>query len=232
MATSAAAQEWSRIDPENVIVIDTSKGRLVIEARPEIAPQAVARVKRLAREGVYDGLQIHRVVEHFVAQTGNPNNRDGGASAYPNLPPEFVFRLKPGDATLLAVKSSDGVAGFLGSVPFAGAAMTEADRASDGTLRAWGAYCSGVAGMGRQAGRDTANSEIFFMLEAARRLDRDYTAWGRIVNGMPVLRSLYVGSPPPTPDLMRRVRVLAVPTARSRDTAPRARSSRAPRPHP
>jgi peptidylprolyl isomerase len=74
-------------------------------------------------------------------------------------------------------------------------------------MRAWGAYCPGVMGMGRQADPGSANSEIFFMREAARRLDHEYTVVGRAVAGLDVIRSVAVGEPPKTPDLMLRVRV-------------------------
>src|SRR5260221_638303 len=80
-------------DPPQTRVVETPKGRIVVEMAPQLAPLAVERVKRLAREGVYDGLQFHRVIEGFVDQTGNPNNHDGGTSTYPDLPPEFSVRL-------------------------------------------------------------------------------------------------------------------------------------------
>ena len=63
--------------------------------------------------------------------------------------------------------------------------------------------------MGRQAGEGTANSEIFFMRAASRRLDRAYTVWGRAVIGLDVLRAVAVGEPPASPDVMRKVRVAA-----------------------
>ena len=69
------------LDPANTLVIETSKGRIVVEMAPLLAPKAVERVKRLAREGVYDGLKFHRVIAGFVDQTGNPNNHDGGTSS-------------------------------------------------------------------------------------------------------------------------------------------------------
>ncbi len=206
---TSAQTGWQPLDPEQVLQIDTTKGRLLVEMRPDFAPNAVARVKQLARERFYDGLQFHRVIEHFVAQTGNPDNRDGGVSRHPNLAPEFMFRFKPGSSEVRAIDASDAVSGFFGSVPFEGEPLVESSRRPTGLVRAWGAYCPGVAGMGRQQARDTANSELFFMLDAARRLDRDYTVWGRIVDGMPVLRSLAIGEPPARPDLMTRVRVLA-----------------------
>jgi peptidylprolyl isomerase len=63
--------------------------------------------------------------------------------------------------------------------------------------------------MGRQAGIDTANSEIFFMRAPARRLDHDYAVWGRVVQGLDVVRAIKVGEPPADPDRMLRVRLAA-----------------------
>jgi peptidylprolyl isomerase len=63
--------------------------------------------------------------------------------------------------------------------------------------------------MGRQAGIDTANSEIFFMRAPARRLDHDYAVWGRVVQGLDVVRAIKAGEPPADPDRMTRVRVAA-----------------------
>lgn len=193
---------WRALDPENTLVVDTSKGRIVVEMRPDFAPQAVARVKLLAREGVYDGLLFHRVIEGFVDQTGNPNNRDGGTSRHPDLPPEFQFRI-PAEAATVAVERSDGLEGLVGVTPFAGV------RLPDGRIRGWGAYCVGVVGMGRQADPGTANSEIFFMRAPARRLDHEYTVWGRVAQGLDVVRAIAVGEPPASPDRMLRVRVAA-----------------------
>ena len=201
-----AASGWRPLDPDNTLVIDTTKGRIVVEMRPDFAPLAVARVKLLAREQVYDGLRFHRVIDHFVDQTGNPNNHDGGVSSHPDLAPEFTFRLDPA-ARPLARSSSDAVEGFVGATPFAGEAISA--RRADGTIRAWGAYCPGVVGMGRQEALGSANSEIFFMRDAARRLDRDYTAWGRVVSGLDVVRAVAVGEPPAHPDIMLKVSVMA-----------------------
>ncbi len=100
-ASPAPHSDWRMLDPENTLVIETSKGRIVVELRPDLAPQGVARIKLLAREGVYDNLLFHRVIDGFVDQTGNPNNRDGGASQHKDLPPEFTFRLPPDAATVV-----------------------------------------------------------------------------------------------------------------------------------
>jgi peptidylprolyl isomerase len=200
-----AAPGWYALDPENTLVVDTSKGRIVVEMRPELAPLAVARVKQLSRERVYDGLLFHRVIDGFVDQTGNPNNHDGGVSAHPDLPPEFLARLTDKQIDAVATRASDGITGFVGVQPIAAMPV----RGQAGTWRAWGAYCAGVVGMGRQAGIGTANSEIFFMRAPARRLDHDYAVWGRVVSGLDVVRAVAVGQPPAQPDRMVRVRVMA-----------------------
>jgi peptidylprolyl isomerase len=208
MGAAKAEPDWRALDPANTLVVETSKGRIVVEMRPEFAPLAVARVKQLARDGVYDGLLFHRVIAGFVDQTGNPNNHDGGTSKYPDLPPEFSFRL-PDAAASLVVRRGDAVEGFVGATPIVGVSAAEQALGSDRRLRAWGAYCDGVVGMGRQAEVGTANSEIFFMRNPARRLDHDYAVWGRVVQGLDVVRAVAVGEPPKDPDRMIRVRVAA-----------------------
>jgi peptidylprolyl isomerase len=202
---TATAADWWPLDPANTLVIDTTKGRIVIEMRPDFAPLAVARIKLLAHEHLYDGLLFHRVLDHYVDQTGNPNNRDGGASTHPNLPPEFRFTLKPSQIDATATQTPDSLTGFVGATPFA-AAPNPQDKT---TWRAWGVYCPGVVGMGRQAAPDTANSEIFFMRAENRSLDHDYTVWGRVVAGLQAVQSIAVGFPPPHPDRILRARLAA-----------------------
>jgi peptidylprolyl isomerase len=76
-------------DPENTLIIDTTQGRVVIAMRPDLAPKHVARIKQLARDGFYDGIAFHRVIDGFMAQTGCPQGTGTGRSSYPNLPAEF-----------------------------------------------------------------------------------------------------------------------------------------------
>jgi cyclophilin family peptidyl-prolyl cis-trans isomerase len=78
------------LDKPNAIVIDTTKGRIVIKLRPDIAPQHAERIKQLARDGYYNNVPFHRVIEGFMAQTGDGKNFNGtGGSKYPNLKAEF-----------------------------------------------------------------------------------------------------------------------------------------------
>jgi cyclophilin family peptidyl-prolyl cis-trans isomerase len=76
-------------DPENTLLVDTTKGRIVIALKPDLAPKHVERIKKLAREGFYDGIVFHRVIEGFMAQTGCPKGTGTGSSDYPNLAAEF-----------------------------------------------------------------------------------------------------------------------------------------------
>lgn len=74
---------------ENLLYLDTKYGRTVIKLRPDLAPKHVARVKKLVRQGFYDGLKFHRVIKKFMAQTGDPKGNGTGGSRYPNLKAEF-----------------------------------------------------------------------------------------------------------------------------------------------
>ena len=67
-------------DSENTMILETTKGRVVIEMRPELAPGHVARIKELVREGFYDGIVFHRVIDGFMAQTGCPQGTGTGGS--------------------------------------------------------------------------------------------------------------------------------------------------------
>ena len=77
------------MDKENTLYIDLKDGRVVIEMRPDLAPNHVAQIKKLAREGKYDGVVFHRVIDGFMAQTGCPKGTGTGGSSYPNLKAEF-----------------------------------------------------------------------------------------------------------------------------------------------
>ena len=76
-------------DPENTVVIETTKGEVVIELRSDLAPGHVTRIKELAREGFYDGIVFHRVIDGFMAQVGCPHGTGTGGSSKPDLKAEF-----------------------------------------------------------------------------------------------------------------------------------------------
>ena len=84
--TSFAANAAS---PENTLNLDLKSGRVVIELLPDVAPDHVERIKTLVKEGFYDGIVFHRVIDGFMAQTGDPTGTGRGGSSYPDLKAEF-----------------------------------------------------------------------------------------------------------------------------------------------
>ena len=150
-------------DPENTLLIDTTKGPVVIEMRPDLAPNHVAHIKKLAREGFYDGIVFHRVIEGFMAQTGDPTGTGTGSSKYPNLKQEF--NAEP--------------------------------------------HTRGVTSMARSQNPDSANSQFFIVFDDARFLDRQYTVWGKVIEGMENVDKIKRGEPVRDPDKMITVRVAA-----------------------
>ena len=90
-AAPAIAQPLpANLDKANAIVIDTTKGRIVFKLRTDLAPQHADRIKQLARDGYYNNVPFHRVIDGFMAQTGDGQNFNGtGGSKYPNLKAEF-----------------------------------------------------------------------------------------------------------------------------------------------
>jgi peptidylprolyl isomerase len=83
-----AAESFAAADPENTLYLDLKDGRVVIELRPDLAPKHVARIKELTRKGFYNGLVFHRVIDGFMAQTGDPQGTGMGGSGV-KLPAEF-----------------------------------------------------------------------------------------------------------------------------------------------
>lgn len=84
-ATQAKAYD----DPANIVHMDTSKGKVTIRLMPDVAPNHVERIKTLTSEGFYDGIIFHRVIDGFMAQTGDPTGTGTGGSELPNLQAEF-----------------------------------------------------------------------------------------------------------------------------------------------
>ena len=76
-------------DSENTLLLETTQGPVKIEMRPDLAPRHVARIKELVRDGFYNGVVFHRVIDGFMAQTGCPRGTGTGGSDYPNLTAEF-----------------------------------------------------------------------------------------------------------------------------------------------
>lgn len=148
--------------PENVLHLDLSTGgRVSIQLRPDAAPAHVERIKTLTRQGFYNGVLFHRVIEGFMAQTGDPKGTGQGGSDLPDLTAEF------------------------NPLP----------------------HLRGTVSMARTADPNSANSQFFIMLAPRFTLDKDYTAFGRVISGMNYVDAIERGEPPLNPSRVLRASI-------------------------
>ena len=150
-------------DPENTLIMDTTQGKVVIALRPDLAPQHVDRIKTLAREGFYDGIVFHRVIDGFMAQTGCPHGTGTGGSKLGNLSAEF--NAEP--------------------------------------------HVRGICSMARSQNPNSANSQFFICFDDARFLDKQYTVWGKVTEGMENVDKIKRGEPVQNPDKITSMKVAA-----------------------
>ena len=151
------------MDAENTLLVELDTGPITIKLRPDLAPQHVARIKELAREGFYDGVVFHRVIAGFMAQGGDPTGSGMGGSKKPDLPAEF--NAEP--------------------------------------------HTRGACSMARTNNPNSANSQFFICLDDATFLDRQYTVWGRVTDGMDAVDALPKGEPPRNPGKIVTARIAA-----------------------
>ncbi|MBB5745973.1 peptidylprolyl isomerase [Brevundimonas variabilis] len=211
-AAPATASDWRVIAPENLWVIDTTQGRVLVELDPRVAPGHVERIRTLTSRGFYDGLKFHRVIRGFMAQTGDPLGTGEGGSDLPDLPPEFSFRRGSAAGFAPIRTNAPGIQGLVGSVPVVTQPDAQMFVTADFKVDATGLFCPGVAGMARSSGVDSANSQFFLMMGQNDNLNGSYTVFGRIVAGLDVVEKLKVGDDANNgavtdPDVMTRVRI-------------------------
>lgn len=214
VAAQTAAPEWRTVAPENLLVIDTAKGRILVELEPRMAPRSVERVRTLADQGFYDGLKFHRVLPGFMAQTGDPEGTGAGGSPLPDIEGEFQFRRGRDLGFVSLVTGTAGQLGVAGSMPV----LTQPDAqmmvTADFKAAGQALFCPGVAGMARNPDPNSANSQFFLMTGVNDSLNGLYTPFGRVVAGLDVVRALKPGSETANgrvedPDLMTRARTAA-----------------------
>lgn len=161
-ATSAQADDL-KLDPENTINLDLTYGRVVIKLMPDVAPKHVEQIKTLTRKGFYDGIVWHRVIDGFMAQTGDPTGTGMGGSDLPNIPAEF--------------NSTN--------------------------------FGRGAVGMARSQDPNSANSQFFICFDDCSFLNKQYTVWGQVVEGMQFVDQIKRGEPPSNPDKIVKMQVAA-----------------------
>jgi cyclophilin family peptidyl-prolyl cis-trans isomerase len=212
--SQTAAAEWRTVAPENLLVLDTAKGRILVELEPRVAPLTVGRVRALADQGFYDGLTFHRVIEGFMAQTGDPLGTGAGGSDLPDIPGEFQFRRGRDMGFVSVISDENGQLGVAGSMPV----LTQPDAqmmvTADFKAAGEALFCPGVAGMARGQDANSANSQFFLMSGANETLNGVYTPFGRVLAGMDVVRAIKPGPPGDNgrvvnPDRMTRARTAA-----------------------
>lgn len=205
-----AGADWRTPDPNNVIVVETNKGRIIAELYPQAAPNHVERVRGLVKSGFYDGLTFFRVISDFMAQTGDPQNTGLGGSDQPNLVAEFTFRRGADLPVAQSFKVGSSESGWVDALPVTSQNSALAVMTADRKVASWGNFCSGVLGMARAGDPDSANSQFFFMRQANASLDKTYTAFGRVLSGLDTVRAIKAGEPVPDPqDKMISVKLLA-----------------------
>jgi peptidylprolyl isomerase len=191
--------EWRRPDPENLLVMHLPSGRVVMELDPVYAPLHVANIRTLVRERYFDDVAIVRVQDDFVAQWDDPAAVDGGdphkvrslGTAKATLPPEFTRTVA---RSLPWVRLPDGDV-YAPEVGFTEDFPAARDSAASET---WLVHCYGTLAIGRNNPPDSGNgSELYVAIgQAPRRLDRNLTVVGRVVDGMEQLSALPRGQGP------------------------------------
>jgi peptidylprolyl isomerase len=195
MASVLAAskpEDWRTLDPENTVYLELASGRVILELAPAFAPNHAANVKALVREGYFDGLTINRVQDNYVAQWGDAAEgpaRRPFKSAKATLPGEFERAIGP---ELNFTPAPDGdvyapEAGWSNGFPAA---------RDPKTSTTWIPYCYGVLGTARGSATDSGGGSQLFVIigHSPRHLDRNYTAFGRVVKGIELLSTLPRGS--------------------------------------
>ncbi len=192
------AADWRKVDPDNLVLIDTRYGETAVELAPGFAPGHVERMRALIRAHFFDGLTFYRVIEGFVAQGGagedTASTKDKPADPeiekkWPKLKAEFERPIR-GSGKFTPLGSPDlfaRQAGHVDGFPVGRDPKTKTQ---------WMIHCAGTFAFARDNEADTATTEFYIVIgEAPRRLDRNLTAFGRVIDGMAYIQKLERGDP-------------------------------------
>ena len=190
------SRDWRDVDPNNLALIDTHYGEVAVELAPQFAPKHVERMRALIRAHFYDGLSFYRVIDGFVAQggigEGTASTKDHPKEAaalkrWPPLKAEFERPLAP-DMRFTPLGNADLFAPEVGHVD----GFPAGRDAKAGRL--WMIHCPGTFAFARDNSANTATTEFYIVIgEAPRRLDRNLTAFGRVIDGLQYVQKLQRG---------------------------------------
>ncbi|MCO7189666.1 MULTISPECIES: peptidylprolyl isomerase [unclassified Pseudoalteromonas] len=180
----AGKDDWRLVAADNMLKITLPTGPVYVELNPLLAPGHVDNIKALAREGFYQGLNMYRFVEGFVAQGGDQDDKKQPVDGKKSIAAEFFYTTSEA-LTITELGLDDGYAprtGFLNGFAVA--------QSEDGK-RTWQTHCPGTFAMARQNSADSGGSEFYFTLTAQRYLDLNTTVFGRVLAGMEHVQRLH-----------------------------------------
>lgn len=188
MLESAPASAWRALDPDDTLYMKLPQGRVVIELAPQFAPRYVANIKKLVREGFFNGLPVFRVQDDAVVEWGDPTGRKSVGLARRMVPAEFERSAR--DLPFTALPDPDTYAPQVGFVDGFPAARDPAFG------RAWLVNCYGMVGAARGNNVDSGGGTALYAVIGGpqRQWDRNTTMVGRVVEGMPILSTLPRGN--------------------------------------
>lgn len=193
--TEISEDAWRAVDPANLIVFETTKGRILIEAFPDVAPKHFAQFSAIIQAGDLDGTTFHRVIDDFMAQGGDVWAKKGEDPGWPGIPGEFTFRRDVAVMPLDAFIGPDDTAknGYLKGFPILTQATFFAEMSADGLVASSIPHCQGVLSTARTNDPNSADTQFFLMREHSPHLDKQYTSWGRVIDGQSVVKALKKG---------------------------------------
>lgn len=195
---TAAPDDWRAVDPENLIIMETSKGQVVIELLPVVAPAHIEQFKAYTRAGLYDGTPFHRVIKGFMAQGGDVEQTHGADKMLAPMEAEFIIRRTPADMKLDTIGPADSAgSGYYNGFPIDTQPEFLGEMSKDGMVETWMPHCPGVLSTARTGDPNSGNAQFFLISDEAQHLDYKYTAKGRAIQGLDVIKAIKLG---PTPD--------------------------------
>ena len=209
---SANPSEWRQVSPEDLVLMRTTKGNVVIELAEDFSPRHVARIREILRQGLYDGTTFHRVISDFMAQGGDISVIRPEVTFTP-IQGEFTFRRDPDQAPMVLLNkdlfSEPFYAGYVNGFAIASKQEDAAAYTKDGKVMGWMPHCPGIASMARTNDPNSATDQFFLMRAESPSLDQKYTPWGRMIFGAEVARALNLGEPPEQPDVVISARLVS-----------------------